>query len=78
MSVKLSHTEELNGTYLEITVDYDPKENEVVGISGICIGHGVFSTPIGDLFITHVPEMDVAINKIIDRVVWRDLYRDSA
>jgi hypothetical protein len=74
MSLILSTTEKHEDQKLEIFVKYDKDENEVLEIKSVFIDSPVGMIPVGCLFMS-IPEMDVAINKIIDRTDWHDIYR---
>jgi hypothetical protein len=76
MSVILTTTEQHEGQKLEIWVAYTPKDNTVESINAVFIDSPVGPVAVGDLFM-NIPEMDVAINKIIDRTDWREIYREQ-
>lgn len=71
----LSHTEEHNGQKLEIFVKYNAEQNTVLEIKSVFIGSPLGMIPVGSLMI-NIPELEVAINKIIDRVDWREKARE--
>lgn len=76
MPVILTHTEQHNGQKMEITVIYTPKDNTVEKVFDVQIDTPVGPISVSDLFI-EVAELDVAINKIVDRVDWREIYRQE-
>jgi len=76
MSIILTHVEEYNNQKMEITVVYSSKDNVVEEICTVGIDTPVGMISVSDLFV-NIPEMDVAINKIIDRVDWREIYRQQ-
>jgi len=76
MSIILTHVEEYNNQKMEITVVYSSKDNVVEEIFTVGIDTPVGMISVSDLFV-NIPEMDVAINKIIDRVDWREIYRQQ-
>jgi hypothetical protein len=74
MSVILSTTvDHHNGQSLEIFVKYCSTSNVVLEIKSVFLNTHGMKLPVGDMFI-NVPELDVAINKIIDRVDWLEIY----
>lgn len=77
MSVILAHTEEHEGQKLEITVFYDPKDNTVEGVMSVQIDTPVGMISVSDLFLLGVAELEVAIDKIIARVDWREILRQE-
>jgi hypothetical protein len=76
MSVILTHTEEHEGKKMEITGIYTPKDNTVEEIMSVQIDTPVGMISVTDLFV-NVAELDVAVNKIIDRVDRREIYRQE-
>lgn len=76
MSELLTHIESFNGQELEISVIFDIKNNEVEKIFDISVKYMGLTIPVGDLFISHISEMDVAIDKIISRVDWMEIYNN--
>lgn len=72
MAVILTTAEQHAGQELKIYVKYDAKENVVLEIKSVFIG----VLAVGSL-LTNIPEMDVALNKIIDRVDWREIFRNQ-
>lgn len=74
MSVILTHTEEHAGQKIEITVIYTPTDNTVEEILSVAIDTPVGMVSVSDLFM-NVAELEVAINKIVDRVDWREICR---
>ncbi len=74
MALILSTTEAYNGQRLEIFVKYEPADNAVEEIKTVRISSPVGMIPVGDL-LAHIPEFDVALNKIIERTDWREIYR---
>jgi hypothetical protein len=77
MSVILTHTEQHAGQKMEITVVYDPKDNTVEEILSVQIDTPVGMISVSDLFLIGVSELCVAINKIVDRVDWHEIYRQE-
>lgn len=75
MPVILSTTEKHEDQTMEIFVKYDKDENVVLEIKSVFIDSPVGMIPVGSLLMS-IPEMDVAINKIIDRTDWREKYQD--
>lgn len=73
----LSSTEQHENQKLEIFVKYNKEENVVLEIKSVFIDSPVGMIPVGNLLMS-IPEMDVALNKIIDRVDWREVYRSMA
>jgi len=88
MAVKLTHFEDVNGESLSIVVKYDIKEFEVEDIEAVYIRSerkeceitdvNPFSATVSvwDIF-KEIPEMEVAIEKIVARVDWRELYAET-
>jgi hypothetical protein len=74
MPLILSTTEKHEGQSMEIFVKYDKDENIVLEIKSVFIDSPVGMIPVGCLLMS-IPEMDVAINKIVERVDWREIYR---
>lgn len=74
MSTILTHTEEHAGQKMEITVIYTEKDNTVEEIMSVTIDTPVGPISVSDLFM-NVAELEVAVNKIVDRVDWREIYR---
>jgi len=74
MPIILSTIEKHEDQKLEIFVKYDKDENEVLEIKSVFIDSPVGMIPVGCLLLS-IPEMDVAINKIVDRTDWREIYR---
>lgn len=75
MPLILSTTEQHEGQKMEIFVKYDKDENVVLEIKSVFIDSPLGMIPVGCLLMS-IPEMDVAINKIVDRVDWREKYRE--
>lgn len=74
MPLILSTIEQHEDQRIEIFVKYDTKENEVLEIKSVFINSPVGMIPVGCLLMS-IPEFDVAINKIIERTDWREIYR---
>lgn len=74
MALILSTTEQHNNQKIEIFVKWDREQNIVLEIKSVFIDSPVGMIPVGCLF-TNIPELDVALNKIIDRTDWREIYR---
>jgi hypothetical protein len=74
-TVILTTTEKHEGQKLEIWVLYTSDDNTVESIYAVFIDSPVGMIPVGDLFIS-IPEMEVALNKIVDRTDWREVYRE--
>lgn len=81
---QLTWFEEINGQALEIVVKYDVRYFEVENITGVYyrdklseedrVGRVVCSIwPL----MREIPEMEVAIEKIVARVDWRELYAET-
>lgn len=60
---------------MEIFVKYDTEQNIVMEIKSVFISSPLGMISVGNLFI-NTPELDIAINKIIDRTDWREIYRE--
>jgi hypothetical protein len=60
---------------MEITVVYDPKDNTVDEVLSVQIDTPVGMISVSDLFLIGVSELCVAINKIVDRVDWHEIYQ---
>lgn len=75
MSTILTHTEEHAGQKMEITVIYTEKDNTVEEIMSVTIDTPVGMISVSDLFLLGVAELEVAIDKIVSRVDWREIYR---
>lgn len=73
----LRHTITTDRHELEIFVKYDPRDNTVEEIKSINIKHNGRTIPVGSLFIG-IPELEVAVNKIVDRIDWREIYRGTS
>lgn len=71
----LSHTEEHNGQKLEIFVKYSTEQNTVLEIKSVFVSSPLRMIPVGSLMIS-IPELEVALNKIIDRVDWQEKARE--
>lgn len=74
MPLILSTIERYKDQKIEIFVKWDKEENIVLEIKSVFIDSPVGMIPVGCLF-TNIPELDVALNKIIERTDWRDIYR---
>jgi len=74
MSIILTHTEQHAGQKMEITVIYTPLDNIVEEIMSVQIDTPVGMISVSDLFM-NVAELEVAVNKIVDRVDWREIYK---
>lgn len=80
MAVQLTHFEavEKDGieTIMEIIVGYNFKDYEVEELRYVYICNDRQERETGDLlpFLNEVSELSVAIEKIVDRVDWRELY----
>lgn len=76
MPVILTHTEQHNGQKMEITVIYTPDDNTVEEVLTVTIDTPVGMISVSDLFV-NVAELEVAVNKIVDRVDWREILRQQ-
>jgi hypothetical protein len=82
MSVILTHISEICGQELEIVVNFNIKEFEVEDIREVYVTGsplnqlGQSTLPVWSLF-KEIPEMEVAIDKIVQRVDWRELYAET-
>lgn len=76
MQVLLTITEQHEGQKIEIDVIYNPNDNTVEEILSVQIDTPVGMVSVSDLFM-NIPEMDVAINKIVDRTDLREIYRQQ-
>jgi hypothetical protein len=77
MSVILTHSEQHEDQKLEITVVYTPKDNTVEEVLSVQIDTPVGMISVSDLFLLGVAELCVAIDKIISRVDWHEIYRQE-
>lgn len=68
LSTTITHKDQT----LEIFVKYNADDNTVEEIKSVFLNSHGMKIPVGDLFI-NTPELDVAINKIIDRIDWREI-----
>lgn len=71
----LSTTRHHEGQEIEIFVSYDVATNEVKEIKNIWLKTHGKRWPVGNFFV-HIPELEEAVNKIIDATDWRQEYRD--
>ena len=76
MAIVLTYSEKIDGQSIEIAVEYDVKNFEVEGIDAVYVIAGCVCVDVWPIF-SQIPEMDVAINKIVDRVDWRELYTET-
>lgn len=76
MSITLTHFEPFGNHTLEITVKYDKSERIVLDVVSIFVDFDEIRTDLLSSFIS-VSEFDVAVNKIIDRVDWAELYAET-
>lgn len=74
MALILSTTEQHKDQKMEIFVKWDREQNIVLEIKSVFIDSPIGMIPVGCLF-TNIPELDVALNKIIDRIDWREVFR---
>jgi len=71
----LTYTEKFNDASLNITVIYDAKNNDIEQVMTVTISKMGIEISVSDLFMDEggISEMDVAVDKIISRVDWREL-----
>lgn len=76
MSKILRTTHHHEGQEIEIFVKYDPKEDEVEEIKSVNLKTHGHTYPIGN-FCYGIDELQTAIEAIVDKTDWREIYRDT-